>query len=50
LPPSRWSLEFIAGTLALIQAQRQPEKARELRLFSLVHFGMANLMAVMFFV
>jgi len=33
-----------AGTLALIQAQRQPEKARQLRLFSLIPFGMAGLM------
>ena len=41
---------IIAGTLALIQAQRQPEKARPLRLFSLVPFGMATLMVVMFFV
>lgn len=39
-----------AGTLALIQAQKQPEKARQLRLLSLVPFGMAGLMALMFFV
>jgi hypothetical protein len=39
-----------AGTLALIQAQKQPEKARQLRLFSLIPFGMAGLMVLMFFV
>jgi uncharacterized membrane protein len=37
-----------AGTLALVQATRQPDKARQLRLLSLVPFGMAGLMAVMF--
>jgi hypothetical protein len=37
-----------AGTLALIQAQRQPEKARQLRLLSLVPFGMAALMAMLY--
>ena len=37
-----------AGTLALIQAQRQPEKARQLRMLSLVPFGMAGLMALLF--
>jgi uncharacterized membrane protein len=37
-----------AGTLALVQASRQPDKARQLRLLSLVPFGMAGLMAVMF--
>ena len=40
----------IAGTLALIQAQKQPEKARQLRLFSLIPFGMAGLMVLVFFV
>lgn len=40
----------IAGTLALIQAQKQPERARQMRLFSLIPFGMAGLMVVMFFV
>ena len=37
-----------AGMLALIQAQRRPEKARQLRLLSLVPFGMAGLMALLF--
>lgn len=37
-----------AGVLALIQAQQQPEKARQLRLFSLIPFGMAGLMAFLF--
>lgn len=37
------------GVLALIQAQRQPDKARQLRLFSLVPFGMAALLAVLYF-
>ncbi len=37
-----------AGVLALIQAQRQPEKARQLRVLSLVPFGMAGLMALLF--
>ena len=36
------------GTLALVQAQRQPEKARQLRLFSLVPFGMAALMLMLY--
>jgi hypothetical protein len=40
----------LAGALALIQAQKQPEKARQLRLFSLIPFGMAGLMVLMFFV
>ena len=39
-----------AGTLALIQAQKQPEKARQLRMLSLVPFGMAGLMVLLFFV
>lgn len=39
----------LAGSLALIQAQRQPEKARQLRLFSLIPFGMAGLMILLFF-
>jgi len=39
-----------AGTLALIQAQKQPEKARQLRLLSAVPFGMAGLMLVLYFV
>lgn len=38
-----------AGVLALIQANRQPDKARQLRLLSLVPFGMAALMAFLFF-
>jgi hypothetical protein len=38
-----------AGTLALIQAQRQPQKARQLRLFSFVPFGMAGLMLLVSF-
>ena len=42
-----------AGSLALIQAARQsssqPEKARQLRLFSLVPFGMAAVMVWAFF-
>lgn len=37
-----------AGSLALIQAQKQPEKARQLRLLSLVPFGMAALMVLVF--
>ena len=40
----------IAGTLALIQAQKQPETARQLRVFSLIPFGMAGLMVLVFFV
>lgn len=40
----------LAGTLALIQAQKQPEKARQFRLFSLIPFGMAGLMVLLFFV
>ena len=36
-----------AGVLALVQAQRQPEKARQLRTLSLVPFGMAALMALL---
>ena len=39
-----------AGTLALIQAQKQPEKARQLRMLSIVPFGMAGLMVLVFFV
>lgn len=39
-----------AGTLALIQAQKQPEKARQLRMLSLVPFGTAGLMFLVFFV
>lgn len=39
-----------AGTLALIQAQKYPEKARQLRMLSIVPFGMAGLMVLMFFV
>ena len=39
-----------AGTLALIQAQKQPEKARQLRMLSIVPFGMAALMVLVFFV
>jgi len=39
-----------AGTLALIQAQKQPEKARQLRMLSIVPFGMAGLMVLLFFV
>jgi hypothetical protein len=40
-----------AGTLALIQAQKQPQpqKARQLRLLSLIPFGMAGLMLLVFF-
>lgn len=38
-----------AGTLALIQAKKQPEKARQLRLLSLVPFGMAAVMVLMSF-
>lgn len=38
-----------AGTLALIQAQKQPVKARQLRLFSLIPFGIAGLMVLVFF-
>lgn len=34
------------GVLALVQAHRQPDKARQLRLFSLIPFGMAALMAI----
>lgn len=41
---------LIAGTLALVQAQRQPEKAQQLRRFSLIPFGMAALMVLVFFV
>jgi len=37
-----------AGSLALFQASKQPEKARQLRLFSLIPFGMAALMLVVF--
>ena len=36
-----------AGSLALIQAQKQPEKARQLRI---VPFGMAGVMLLLFFV
>jgi hypothetical protein len=39
-----------AGSLALIQAQKQPEKARQLRMLSIVPFGMAGLMLLLFFV
>ena len=39
----------LAGTCALILAQRQPDKARQLRMLSLVPFGMAGLMAVLYF-
>jgi hypothetical protein len=39
-----------AGTLALSQAQKQPQKARQLRMLSLAPFAMAGLMAVVFFV
>ena len=31
-------------------SQKQPEKARQMRLFSLIPFGMAGLMLVMYFV
>lgn len=41
---------LLAGILALVQANRQPDKARQLRMLSLVPFGMAALMAVLFFV
>lgn len=40
----------MAGALALIQAQKQPEKARQMRLFSFIPFGMAGLMLLMYFV
>ncbi|GAA0755968.1 hypothetical protein LRH25_19420 [Ideonella azotifigens] len=36
------------GGLALYQASKQPDKARQLRLLSLAPFGMAALMAVLF--
>ena len=39
-----------AGSLALIQAQKQPEKARQLRMLSIVPFGMAGVMLLLFFV
>ena len=39
-----------AGALALIQAQKQPEKARQLRILSIVPFGMAGLMLLLFLV
>ena len=39
-----------AGSLALIQAQKQPEKARQLRMLSIIPFGMAGLMLLLFFV
>jgi len=38
-----------AGLLALFQAEKQPEKARQLRWFSLVPFGMAAAMVLVFF-
>ncbi|MEO6278450.1 hypothetical protein [Roseateles sp.] len=37
------------GVLALIQTQRQPDNARQLRMLSPVPFGMAALTAVKFF-
>ncbi len=39
-----------AGTLMLVQARKQPEKGRQLRMLSLVPFGMAGLMALLYFV
>ena len=39
-----------AGTLALVTARRQPEKAAQMRRLSVVPFGMALLMAVLLFV
>lgn len=39
-----------AGSFALIQAQKQPEKARQLRMLSIVPFGMAGLMLLLFFI
>ncbi len=37
-----------AGVLALVQATKQPETARQLRLLSLVPFGMAAAMVLLF--
>jgi hypothetical protein len=39
-----------ADTLALVQAQKQPDRARQLRLVSLIPFGMAGLMVLLYFV
>jgi hypothetical protein len=36
-----------AGVLALLQAAKQPEKARQLRLLSLIPFGMAAAMLLL---
>jgi hypothetical protein len=38
-----------AGVLALVQARRQPDKARQLYLLSLLPFGMAGLMSLLLF-
>jgi uncharacterized membrane protein len=38
-----------AGSVALFQAAKQPEKARQFRFLSIVPFGMAALMALLFF-
>ncbi len=38
-----------AGSLALIQAKRQPEKAQQMRRLSVLPFGMAALMALLLF-
>ena len=37
-----------AGILLLVQARKQPEKAKQLRTLSLLPFGMAALMAVLY--
>ena len=40
----------LAGTLMLVQAKKQPEKAKQLRTLSLLPFGMAVLMVILTFV
>ncbi|MEP6501910.1 MAG: hypothetical protein ABJD97_01160 [Betaproteobacteria bacterium] len=40
---------IVGGTLALVQARRQPQNAKQMYVFSAAAFGMAALMVVLSF-